>query len=113
MIANSGNTELTTPQMLMIQEGLRQNKVTVDEAMVSFWKAYVDPYVSGGRVELRHMMKYIEQIRTKEKFYTYNDILKMKDNGEATLDQFECLNGEDGREKVTLANGKPVWKKIV
>jgi hypothetical protein len=31
--------------------------------MDAFWKAYGDPYVSGGIIEFRHLMKHVNEAR--------------------------------------------------
>lgn len=64
MIAHAAGEEKTDKiKMWMMCEALRRNRVTCKELVDAFWKAYGDQYVSQGRIEFRHLWKYIEQQR--------------------------------------------------
>ena len=86
---------------------LDQLKVTVDEALTSFWKAMADPYVpSGSGIEVRHLMKYITETREKKniKLYTYEQVLRLMDKENIPQNHFEITE--------TIQNGKKMWRRI-
>lgn len=112
LLATASNIpSLTVAQSSMLSIGLQANNVTIQEAMQSFWKAYGDPYVSGGRIEFRHLMKYITEARelASNPRYSYETIIGMVNKAEAVFSEFLCLNGENGTERVEGKNGKPLW----
>jgi hypothetical protein len=63
LMQEASRQDMTVTQQLLIAEAMRQNCVTVKEAMDAFWKAYGDPYVSGGIIEFRHLMKHVNEAR--------------------------------------------------
>lgn len=98
LIANaSGKEAQSKVETSMLALAMQANKVTVQEAMSAFWRAYGDPYVAGGRIEFRHLMKYIEQDRetSKVQLFTYSQMLNLVSSGKNIMSDFECLNGEN------------------
>lgn len=79
MAAGSGRDELATGETSMLAIALRENNVTTDEVMKAFWRAYGDPYLPGGRIEFRHLMKYINERRKGQEeegvVYTFDEAL--------------------------------------
>jgi hypothetical protein len=63
LMQEASRQDMTISQQLLIAEAMKQNDVTVKEAMDAFWKAYGDPYVSGGIIEFRHLMKHVNEAR--------------------------------------------------
>ena len=61
-VANN-DTEIRGHDAWMLSEGFRFHNVRCKEAYDAFWKAYADPFLSGGRIEFRNIMKHIEERR--------------------------------------------------
>jgi len=59
----SGRAALPDGEFTLLSIALRRNQVTIDEAMNAFWKAYADSYVPQGRIQFRHLWKYIDEAR--------------------------------------------------
>lgn len=104
MLAISSPTEMSKGQKRLVHMALKQNKVTTREAFEAFWKAYGDPYLSGGRIEFRNLMKYITEMRGAEKPLTYQQVcaLVTKEGYDMNTD-FEIINPE--------SPGKKLWKR--
>lgn len=112
MLAHSSAREsLRDGEVQLLHHAIKLNKITVDEAMAAFWKAYADPFVSQGRIEFRHLWKYIEETRgLKDKHFTFNQVLREKDKESLPLEAFEIMDGEDGRPEIRDSAGKPKWR---
>lgn len=113
MVSASASKPVPDSQKLLFYEAMKVHKITVEEAMQSFWEAYADPYQSGSGIEFRHLFKYISEKRNdiKDEFYTYEQVLAKIDKG-ALWSQFVCLNGKNGYKAEYFNNGKPKWKQI-
>ena len=110
MISLSGE-QMTKGQIGMLSLAISNNNVKTKEIIPAFWHAYGYPYVSGGRIEFRHLMKYITTARNSasNERYTRRAILDMAHEGSAVLEEFSCLNGEDGKPRELDVTGKPLW----
>lgn len=107
----SGRSNIPDGEFSLLAIALKQNEVTVDEAFEAFWKAYGDPYVSQGRIEFRHLWKYISEKRGEnEKQFAYIEMLREMDKAGVTTDAFECLDGNAGRPISLDSIGKPKWR---
>lgn len=113
MLAHASNrSKLYNGEAVLLAEAFRRFEVTADEAFEAFWQAYSDPYVSQGKVEFRHLWKYIEQRRGgPEKLFTWTEmwIEISKSRNAITQDNFECLNDSDN-PKHKDREGKPKWR---
>ncbi len=99
----SGRKAIPDGEVNLLYIALEKNNVTVDEAMEAFWKAYADPYVSQGRIEFRHLWKYIEKSRLGEsgRTFTYEEMLDKIDRDKIPMDAFSMTEETDnkGRKK--------------
>ena len=108
MIAVSANIkEVSKPQRLMFWEAIKQQKLTVEEALQAFWKAYGDPYISANTgIEFRHLMKYVNEKRESKsnRLYSYAEVMKDHHSGNDMGIFYEITEtlGEDG---------KRLWRK--
>lgn len=107
----SGRSHLPDGEAGLLAIAMQRYKVTVEEAMDAFWKAYADPFVSQGRIEFRHLWKHIEDTRgTKQKHYTYHEVLREMDKTGLPMDAFEIMDGDNGRPKSLDSDGKFKWR---
>ena len=107
----SGREAIGDGEFNLLCMALDRFAVTTDEAMEAFWRAYADPYVSQGRIEFRHLWKYISDRRgEKVQTYTYHQMLSEMSKLTMPQEAFEILNGENGRPEEKDAGGKFKWR---
>jgi hypothetical protein len=60
---SNGDSGIVANHAWLMSEGFRFHNVSCKEAYDAFWKAYADPFLSGGRIEFRNIMKHVEERR--------------------------------------------------
>ena len=97
MISTAGGMDaMDDSAVTLLTLALREFSVTNDEVMNAFWRAYADPYVSQGKIEFRHLWKYISQSRGSGKLLTHAEAIREMEPGITLKTMFEPVEQPDG-----------------
>lgn len=104
MLEAANREEMSRGEKILLHEALERNNVTVDEAYQAFWEAYGDPYLSGGSIRFRNMMKYIKDERGT--LLSLNEVISLvTEKGFDQERDFEITNVRDSK-------GRRKWRKL-
>lgn len=65
-ISIANGEKMNADQIKLFRQACRKNRITNEEAWEAFWRAYGDPYVSGGVIGFRHINKHVQEYREQK-----------------------------------------------
>lgn len=102
ILATRPNGEWNTEfEPKLLAQLLKENNVTIREAITAFKKAYSDHYTPASGIEWRHLWKHIEEMRMGKdrRYYTYQEMLNIVDRENITTDHFQFIDKDKWKRK--------------